>query len=439
MLGALLILLALLPVQPVLAAETGPLKPDFSGYPLAYERVMNYDLPYPDVEALYVNRLWEGTPAVEAGLRRGSMIESIAGTPVRTLEDVRGVLGRHAGETVTFVVHTTSARYRKRARENPLLRPRSGDIYERRELRAFYRHPRPERLTVVAGPNRRLYHRVTLRHSPDTSRHTTYPNRQEAHAENLRACPICFPGREESILEKVVENELAASEQIITRLLEQHSTVAALPEELQSVFADLSPHRLHTSITPRLIVLETPQPYALSLPSGKIVLSQGFLNLAETRSELGYVVARLLAHVDLHHNPNPVQTSRVRRLVEEAIRRTTGVGFTFEQIKGWAPKLPGFSYYRDILSQGYSEDQERRASFLGIVYLSRAGYSLKGVDRWLEKMHDLEDAVHPHWLNFLLRHPLPGGIDQDVREWKRRIPKKLPPGSVPSVTGDTTS
>ncbi len=418
--------MTLLSAQPVLAEETGPLDPGFSGYPLIYERTMNFNRPYPDVEALYVNRLREESPAVEAGLRRGSMIVSVADTPVRTLEDVRSVITRHVGETVTLVVHTTTARHRKRLRENPLARPRDANIYERRELQVHYRRPEPRRFTVVAGPNRRLYHRVDLQHSPDTRGHTTYLNPAEARKDTLDPCPVCFPGREASIFEKVVTDELAAPEGIIQGLLREYSTLSSPPEEVRAVADDLFPLRLHKHVSPRLILLDTTDPYAFSLSSGKIVLSQGFLNLIETRSELAFTLSRLLAHVDLGHNPNPVTTSRLRRLLEEAIQRTTGVGFTFDQVEGWAPKVPGFSYYRDLLSRGYSEEEERAASFLGMVYLHRSDYDLSGVDRWRRKMRDLEDAVHPYWLNFLLRHPIPSGIEQDIREWKRRIPRRFP-------------
>lgn len=426
---------ALVVTRPALAEETGPLDPGFSGYPLAYERTMNYDRPYPNVQALYVNQLREGSPAVEAGLRRGSMIESVADTPVRTLDDVRSAITRHAGETVTFVVHSTTARYRKRLRENPLARPRDASIYERRELRVQYRRPEPERLTVVAGPNHRLYHHVYLQHSPDTRDNPTYPNPAGARKDALNPCPICFPGREASILEKVVEDELAAPEGMIRGLLQEYPTLPTPPEDVRAVAEDLFPHRLHKNVVPRLIVLDTAAPYAFSLTSGKIVLSRGFLNVIETRSELAFTLGRLLAHIDLGHNPNPVQTSRVRRLVEEAIQRTTGVSFTFDQVEGWAPKVPGFTYYRDLLSRGYGENEERAAFFLGMVYLNRADYALSGADRWRRKLWDLEDAVHPYWLNFLLRHPLPSEIEDDIRVWKRRIPKRFPPSRSPDGSG----
>ncbi len=134
-------------------------------------------------------------------------------------------------------------------------------------------------------------------------------------------------------------------------------------------------------------------------------------------------MAHLLAHADLEHDHRPIQEKRFRSLVEEAISRTTGVSFEFNQLKEWSPRIPGFSYYQGILEEGYGDFNEREALFFGMVYSYRAGYDIKGMRQWVDSHNDMLSAIYPNWLDYLLSHPLPSNIERDLRHWEESIPK----------------
>lgn len=395
----------------------------YEGVPLKYQRVFDYDHPYPEINGLLVESTQQSDPAVKQGLRVGNIIQTVNDIPVRDRQDIRRIVIRNFGQPLTFKIHKKTPRYEYRLRDNPFYEPEGEYPYQIEKFTVTYDTPGLERNPVVAGPTRELYHKPEYDHSPDTTGHTVYLNPTKAREDNLRPCPVCFPSGDGSSLQNLLQQEFMGSSQFVQSLTKGASRIEDVPEAATTLIDRLSPRILRESLEPRIALFQDSKMYAFGLPGGELIFTYNLYRYAETPPERRIFLAHLLAHADQEHDHQPVQENQIRSLVERAIERTTGVSFKFEQLKEWSPAIPGFSYYNEILEEGYGDLQEREAIFYGMVYLYKAGYDLDGIKAWIQRKEDMQQHLHPYWLDFTLGHPIPLYIDYDIERWKKLIPK----------------
>lgn len=417
----LVVLCALFVVGPV-RADDEKLTLNFFGMPLEYQRVLEYEKLYPDVSGFYVRSLHGPSPAVRAGLRVDQIITEVDGRSVSTLKEIREIARKTRGETITFRVRKLDPAYRKRKRDNPFYEPRHGDPYNADTFQVFY--PLPETVTrpVVTGSTGKLYHKLNLNHSPDTGTNTVHQNPDRAGEAGLSPCPVCFPSGDEDEIQNMIQEKVLGGGQFLQSLTAADE-LRSTPSEAVELIDRLEKFRLRETFTPSVRVYESGKMYAFGLPSGQLVFTENLFTFAEKEPERAVLLAHLLAHADRRHDYSPVEERRFRSLIERAISRTAGVDFEFQQIKDWSPAIPGFSYYHEILEQGYGDANEREAIFLSMVFAYRAGYDVGAVRNWLDAQEDMLADVHPSWIDYLLTHPLPANLYYDLREWEKRVPK----------------
>ncbi|MFB6355286.1 MAG: PDZ domain-containing protein [bacterium] len=411
--------------SPAQARDTQPAKLGFSGYPLMYVRTYKYDQPFPKVQGFYVKQVNEDAPSVKNGLRRGNIITKINGKPVRSMDNIEEIMSQRRYDTVSFELYAMSPRYEKKLRENPFYKPSGDEVYERSRIQFRLEDREPKKLTVLVHSGGELYHRPGYNHSPDPRNSNSFSSIEQAREEGYNPCPICFPGKESSLIKDIWKREMGESKKIVKNLTEKYQSTKDIPSRLKKVAIRLFRQRLREEPKPHITLLKTKNFYGLGLKDGSLILSNGLMSSYETERGLAGQVAHQLAHTDLRHDHKAVEVQQFRSLLEEAVKRTTGVSFTFQDLRDLSPNLPGFTYYRELLEQGYGEDNEHEALFFAMVYLYKAGYDFSAIKEIIAKRKDMQNSVHPRWLDYLLQHPHPRGVMVDYERWSQLIPKRF--------------
>lgn len=397
----------------------------YDGVPLKYERVFDYEHPYPKVDGLLVKWAEQSDPAVKAGLRVGNIITTVNDTPVETRHEIREIAIDNLGEELEFTVYQKTPRYEHRLREDPFYEPGSSSSYEQSSFTVTYDTPGLERNPVIAGPTKALYHKQHYDHSPDTRGNIVYLNPTKATKDGLNPCPVCFPSGEGGSIQNLLQKEIMGASSFVKNLTKGAPRIEDVPDEIRSMVDELSRHMLSRNKQTTVALFQDNSMYGFGLPNGEIILTYNLFRYAETDREQAAFLAHLIAHADRGHDHQPVEENQIRSLVERAIERTTGVNFKFEQLKEWSPAIPGFSYYNEILQEGYGDAQEREAIFYGLVYLYKQGYSLNGMKEWMGRKRDMLETLHPYWIDFCLAHPVPFYIEYDINRWSKLIPKNF--------------
>lgn len=417
------LLLTGLVIPGLVSAQDTVADPGFYGYPLTYQRTMDYSHPYPEGDGFYVYRVSDGSRAEKAGIERGHIIRSVDGETVRTIGDILEAISRDPSDTFTFSVSEIAPQYKLKIRQDPFYDIQRKNIYRTDNYTVSYRRKAPEPVTVYQGKDGRLFHRGGFEHTPNTQTAQKFSNPRKAEESGLEACSICFPEGQGGIVEELIKSQVGGASDFVQELKKKYSTARDVPPELKTLAVRLFRQRLRRRISPRMLLIDTDKYHAFGLENGTIMISDGLLNLMEGSRETAAQLAHQMAHMDLKHSATPVQKARLQSLIERAINEATGVSVTFEDIKEYSPNIPGFRYYSELIEQGYGEAQEREVTFFAMVYLYRAGFDMDGVTEILQKRADMQSEVHPRWLEYVLKHPYPSDIESEIKEWKKRIPK----------------
>ncbi len=414
---SLFLLLAIFPAS--LPAETPPVDPEFYGYPLDYARVARPDFPFPDLDGVIVTEVESEGLVGLAGMRRGDIIKEVRGEPVGEMHEIRQILNRSRGETVSFAVEQLSPRYEMRRREDPFYRPRENPYREYYFTVSVPVYTPPDPEPVVEGESGRFYHCLDMNHSPDTRDHRLFEDRSDAEEAGLRPCPICYED-DGLAVDALVETpiDVSAGEERDPSTAENHSD---LPEDLQEAVETIFPLRLRRHVEPSVQFLDEDNLVGYSTPGGDFKISRGLWELMESREEQLFLVAYLQAHFDLRHQPDPDTRRYFYELLEEAIQRTTGTDFHFGQLREISRYSPGYFVYQQLVDKGYGREPVEDAFLFAQIYLKRAGYGTEGIHKYLAKIRDMEANPHGKWLDFLFQHPVNINMEYRVERWEELI------------------
>jgi predicted Zn-dependent protease len=148
----------------------------------------------------------------------------------------------------------------------------------------------------------------------------------------------------------------------------------------------------------RFEVLNSSVPNAFALPGGSIVVNRGLLVALSNESEAAAVLAHEVGHVTARHSVAMYQRSIGTSLVLQGISVATG---------GKELVVGASAITAELLSNGFSREQEREADALGTDYLAGAGYDPNGMVQLQEYFfRELEGGRNPLFVEGLFRtHP----------------------------------
>ncbi len=163
-------------------------------------------------------------------------------------------------------------------------------------------------------------------------------------------------------------------------------------------------------------VLKDKELNALSLPGGFVYINSG---LAEkiNDDELAFVLGHEAGHVAAKHAVKKIQANMAFGLILNVAMASAGSENS--QMAGSAANASGQIY--NLVSLGYSREDEHLADKLGAKYAYKAGYSPYAAISALEKIKQNEGRG-PKVLEYLRSHPY---IDDRIKTLKQEIPAMI--------------
>jgi len=117
-----------------------------------------------------------------------------------------------------------------------------------------------------------------------------------------------------------------------------------------------------------ITLLDSPVNNAFAMPGGYVYVTRGLLGLMNDEAELASVLGHEIGHVAARHGAKRQQTATITSVLAGVVGAVAGNS-------GWGGLIgKGADVGADLITKGYSRNQEYQADDLGVRYLSRAGY-----------------------------------------------------------------
>jgi len=185
---------------------------------------------------------------------------------------------------------------------------------------------------------------------------------------------------EEADQSPLARYEARAGEIVALRLLSEHplSADARLRDEVGAVGARLAAHAQRRQIHYRFQPLESDEPNAFAVPGGNIFITRPLVDLCGgDTGALAGVLAHEIIHIDQRHAVKNLAASAAARTGLQVL--TLGRGAILGQIA---------SGMKELLVQGYRQDQEIEADLFGVRLARLAGFDPAGLVRLLERLRE---------------------------------------------------
>ncbi len=175
-------------------------------------------------------------------------------------------------------------------------------------------------------------------------------------------------------------------------------------------------------------VIEEPVYNAFATPAGHIFVHSGLLMAMETEDELAGILAHELAHGVCRHISQKIErASRINLATLAGLAAGIFLGIGGAGAEAVNAVTVGTMAAGQSASLAYSRQDERQADQLGLSYLTKAGYSAKGLLRVLKKIKDKQWFGSETVPDYMMTHPA-------VEERIRRISAWLADHPVPEET-----
>lgn len=169
---------------------------------------------------------------------------------------------------------------------------------------------------------------------------------------------------------------------------------------------------------------------AFAMPGGYIGVHSGLIMAAQTESELASVLAHEISHVTQHHlarqlnTQSQAQLPMLLSLAVAILASRAHAGGDFAQGALLAGQAAGLQHQLN-----YSRDFEREADRLGIVLLERAGFDIRGMSSFFERLQKFGRLYENNAPGYLRTHPLTTERIADMENRTRPQPYKQVPDS----------
>ncbi len=142
-------------------------------------------------------------------------------------------------------------------------------------------------------------------------------------------------------------------------------------------------------------ILETSEYNAYALPGGYIYITRPLLEMLESDDELAAVLAHESAHITHIHAIKSYERQVALTVASIFLAVATGDADSIDFVR----------IIGNIITEGYSKEQEYDADRTGLRYISRAGYDPEGMVSLLTKLQDLEYRLTGGRRSYSRTHP----------------------------------
>ena len=189
-------------------------------------------------------------------------------------------------------------------------------------------------------------------------------------------------GRELTTNDEVSDSPLAryevkAGRILAQRYLKEHPTTAdlALQGRVQQIGGKLTRYAKRHEIPYRFVVVEAPEPNAMAVPGGTVVVTESLVNMCDNDDQIAGVLAHEVVHIDGKH--------AIRNL---AAKTAIQAGFKLLTLNRGAMLAQVVGGMEELMLKGYRQDQELEADLFGCRLSSQAGFSDHGLSELLSKL-----------------------------------------------------
>lgn len=145
---------------------------------------------------------------------------------------------------------------------------------------------------------------------------------------------------------------------------------------VSTVGAKIAANTERKDVQYKFYVIDSPIVNAFAVPGGYIYVSRGLLELANSEAELAGVLAHEVGHITARHAAERVSQGFLVNLGAAVIGAAAG--------NAEVGKAAGLG--SELYIKSYSRGQESQADELGVRYLSRAGYDVNAMARFLKSL-----------------------------------------------------
>lgn len=156
-------------------------------------------------------------------------------------------------------------------------------------------------------------------------------------------------------------------------------------------------------------ILEAPEYNAYALPGGYIYITRPLLEMMETDAELAAVLAHESAHITHVHAVKGYERQVALTVAGVFLAVATGDADSYDFVQTIG----------DIITVGYSKDQEYDADATGLRYIARAGYDPEAMLSLLNKLSDLEYRLTGGRRGYSRTHP---ATENRIKQVKAKLP-----------------
>lgn len=172
----------------------------------------------------------------------------------------------------------------------------------------------------------------------------------------------------------------------------------------------------------RFLVLDHPQPTAVSCPGGVVFVSAGMLRAAQTEAELACVLGHQIAHISRYHGMPELDKSRAQAASAGDSSETDDAAVLADEPRSRPEE--GLDELALILHErltgGSAAEHEVEADWLGMVFAARAGYQPAALAELLARLETTPALA-------AAGHYAPEQIHRRLAE-ARRAARRLPGG-----------
>lgn len=216
----------------------------------------------------------------------------------------------------------------------------------------------------------------------------------------LSACAI-NPATHRMELMLVSENkEFSIGQKIDKQVREQMGVYLELPRlraKVKEVVENIGRHSARPDVIYRAEIVDTPDFNAFAVPGGFVYVHRGLLERINSIDELAAVMGHEIAHVAARHSA--AQISKMQLLNLGLLGATVATGRELQNFGGLVNLGSVLAFSK------FSRDDERQADYLGIQYMTEAGYNPRAcidVMKIIQHLNEKEPDAMQMWF---MTHP----------------------------------